>query len=297
MPNLVEDQTLDRTFDCAGCGKSFRPLRQTAKAIWSSPPVGPDPPPPLPRLPITNVLENDLSHPVNPNLLPGHQAGRTAQGFILLVLLLNFVNFLVMFGFWLIVLGNRNEELPGIMHLQDGAENTGGCCCLTVPIHLVGGVFFLIWFGHAYGNLTRLGVKGIGYHPAWAVASFFIPGVNVILPPIIMFELWKASSSRIKEQPWSDFMGSIQVNCWWTAWLISLFGLGVLFGLPFLTFWFPIGWKLESNFFIFALFFLVPIANITAGILLIRLIDQINRGQSQLYQNLKNQRGEEFEDS
>jgi hypothetical protein len=53
-------------------------------------------------------------------------------------------------------------------------------------------IVFLFWLHRAYKNLRPLGAEP-RYSPAWAVAAFLIPLVNLFLPFLILQETWRAS--------------------------------------------------------------------------------------------------------
>src|SRR6187551_1814201 len=52
------------------------------------------------------------------------------------------------------------------------------------------GIFFLLWMGRAYHNLSRSDVGKLEYSPGWAVGAWFIPIVNLFMPCSVMDEIW-----------------------------------------------------------------------------------------------------------
>ncbi|OGO01862.1 MAG: hypothetical protein A2Y72_05660 [Chloroflexi bacterium RBG_13_53_26] len=86
-------------------------------------------------------------------------------------------------------------------------------------------VFFLIWIYRTHGNLPRLGSRNLQYSPAWAIAGFFIPFVNLVLPFLVVQEIWKASDPRrIDGFSWKDTPLSLRVLFWWILFLVGVIG-------------------------------------------------------------------------
>jgi large-conductance mechanosensitive channel len=77
-------------------------------------------------------------------------------------------------------------------------------------------VFFCLWMLQAYRNVTATQPALVSYTPREAVASFFIPFVNLIRPYRAMKELYEAST---KPGEASDGI----VRTWWGSYLIMGF--------------------------------------------------------------------------
>jgi hypothetical protein len=84
------------------------------------------------------------------------------------------------------------------------------------------GVLWLIWWAVAYANLVPLGVRP-RHDPAWAVASWFVPFVDLLLPQRVANELWRGSD------PWAPLGWRAPrhariaplVRWWWQSWCTS----------------------------------------------------------------------------
>src|SRR5262249_35411582 len=157
VPVLVEESEREFSLACAACGRAFRPLRQTAQPTWTSPPLRPDPPPPpTARTPTSRDLwsEDPFVQSTRPAFLPGQQAGRTAQGLLLLVSLMELAHA----GMGCLALysgGDWQFNLP-----RDIGAPACGCSCLFAIFQVLAAVFTLVWLGYAYANLPSLGVTG-----------------------------------------------------------------------------------------------------------------------------------------
>ena len=84
-------------------------------------------------------------------------------------------------------------------------------------------VFFCMWLYRAYANLRALNPANRPDHePGWAVGSFFIPFVNLVLPYRAVKEVWQKSGLPDEEllsapRPPATF------PIWWLFWLLSSF--------------------------------------------------------------------------
>jgi hypothetical protein len=91
------------------------------------------------------------------------------------------------------------------------------------------GVVFLFWLHRAYANLKALGGEP-RYRPAWAVAAFVVPVVNLFLPFLILQEVWRASDPETVDQKGAkalnivveDSSKSLLVIVWWGLWLLAV---------------------------------------------------------------------------
>lgn len=85
-----------------------------------------------------------------------------------------------------------------------------------IVVYLVSGILFLMWVYRANRNLRAFSGRPMTYSSAWAVLSYFIPWVNLFVPPAVMGEIWAVSHRSNK--------GSL-VPLWWLLvvlnWLAS----------------------------------------------------------------------------
>lgn len=86
-------------------------------------------------------------------------------------------------------------------------------------VQVLTAVFFLIWFYRAYRNLPALGARGLGWTPARAVITFFVPFVNLYRPFQAMREIWRASDPAVDD--WHRARSSPLLPLWWLSWMVS----------------------------------------------------------------------------
>jgi hypothetical protein len=104
---------------------------------------------------------------------------------------------------------------------------------LATIIYLVTVVFFCMWLYRAYDNLRAFNPWArLEYSPGWAVGSFFIPFVNLVLPYKAVREVWEKSG-----HPDEAFLYAPSppawFHFWWAFWLLSNFAGNISFRVSF----------------------------------------------------------------
>ena len=93
---------------------------------------------------------------------------------------------------------------------------------LSFPALIATAISFCFWIHRASANLEPLGAEGQRFSPGWAVGFWFVPIAWLILPYLVMKEIWKGSSPRRAVgagASWKDAPASPLLGCWWVAWL------------------------------------------------------------------------------
>jgi hypothetical protein len=94
---------------------------------------------------------------------------------------------------------------------------------LELIIYLTTVVFFLMWLYRAYDNLRAFHPwRRLDYSPGWAVGSFFIPFVNLVVPYRAVKEVWQKSGPP-DEALLSEPGPPAWFPIWWLFWLLSSF--------------------------------------------------------------------------
>jgi hypothetical protein len=90
---------------------------------------------------------------------------------------------------------------------------------LAVIVLLVAGVVFLCWLYRARVNAEMLAGHPQRLGRGWTIGAWFVPLGNVVLPPMVVADIWRASSRR----------SSGLVAAWWTAvlsaWALDVYGM------------------------------------------------------------------------
>ena len=120
-----------------------------------------------------------------------------------------------------IAAGERAEEQ---VTLQDLLLLLGWLGAFVLYIALA--VAFLVWLYRVSRNVPALGnpKSGVEYSPGWALGSFFIPFVNLVVPYKAVREVWVKSDPAVRTG--DDFMfaqpsSAPLVLGWWIMWLAS----------------------------------------------------------------------------
>jgi len=79
-------------------------------------------------------------------------------------------------------------------------------------------VTFLIWFYRAFKNVEAMSTIMSGQGASAAIACWFIPFANLVLPYAIAKKIWIGSVHAEEANPEK---GMWVVNAWWAAWIVS----------------------------------------------------------------------------
>jgi hypothetical protein len=85
-------------------------------------------------------------------------------------------------------------------------------------------VLFVIWMFRAAKNNEALERRGARFGPGWSIGAWFIPFANLVIPVLIVQDLWRGSSAdHPRGDPrWRRAPASALVGWWWAAWVASI---------------------------------------------------------------------------
>lgn len=86
------------------------------------------------------------------------------------------------------------------------------------------GVAFVIWAVRAYRNLPALAIEERRYWTIWLVVGWIIPGANLLVPKLVVDDLWRASSPEagvLGGDGWQRRPVASIVNRWWWSFLLT----------------------------------------------------------------------------
>lgn len=103
-----------------------------------------------------------------------------------------------------------------------------GLGVLQIVVYIATIVAFLMWLYRSHENLPSFGVRknDLQYSSRWAVGSFFVPFVNLVVPYRAVKELWSKSVPRSLEM-FGPPSPPPFFPLWWATWLISNFANNV----------------------------------------------------------------------
>lgn len=131
---------------------------------------------------------------------------------------------------------------PPITEDQDLGENPMGAALVLIVflvavleliVYVATVIFFLMWLYRAYSNLRAFNrSRRLDHSPGWAVGSFFIPFVNLVIPYRAVKEVWQKSETS-DEEFLSEPGPPVWFPIWWMFWLLSSFANNISMRLTF----------------------------------------------------------------
>ena len=98
-----------------------------------------------------------------------------------------------------------------------------GLGLLEITIYFATVVCFCMWLYRVYNNLSALNPGSrLDHSPGWAVGSFFVPFVNLVVPYRAVREVWQ-KSGHPDETRFSAISPPAWFPIWWTFWLLAGF--------------------------------------------------------------------------
>ncbi|WP_283137822.1 DUF4328 domain-containing protein [Rhizohabitans arisaemae] len=93
---------------------------------------------------------------------------------------------------------------------------------LATGIALTTAGSYLGWLWRARQTIEVYGLTRPRFSRGWAIAVWFVPLVNLVLPPLIVHDVWRGSSSprRLTLAPWLTLL-----TCWWASCLVTVWTL------------------------------------------------------------------------
>jgi hypothetical protein len=207
---------------------------------------------------------------------PNFRRAQTANIFLLIYLSLRLLTLIpYIFQFWVIYqtknhLNYWNKDIGLIMLLDQILALIANIMAIPTMI------FFIMWFRRAYFNL-HIKSEHLKFSEAWAAGAWFIPIANLVLPFVIMKELFSGINSN-KDSSASK-KHEVLLFTWWTFWIIC-----TLLNYTSILYTFKPS-SFDNSIIIAILNVLNTIFIIFAGLLVIRIIKTYNRIESQMLMN------------
>lgn len=107
---------------------------------------------------------------------------------------------------------------------QVSTNVTFGLGIANLILTIVGRILFVVWVYRAHLNLAFLDVRGLRFTSGWAVGWFFVPFANLIMPCLVLQEIWRASDPAAppgRPSWWKKAPGSLLVGFFWLALVIA----------------------------------------------------------------------------
>jgi hypothetical protein len=127
----------------------------------------------------------------------------------------------------LLVLGDLDGTFVGLDRIQrvhDSEDLVTVAAISCALISVVIAVLFIVWMWRAAKNNETLGRDHPRLGPGWAIGGWFVPLANLVIPVLVMQDLWRGSSEQIPrgDMRWRITDRSVLVGWWWAALVVSI---------------------------------------------------------------------------
>lgn len=114
-------------------------------------------------------------------------------------------------------LSDRTESFSEFTRRIDLANRIDSLNDAFLGITLIVAVVFIMWMWRAAKNNEALGRQQPRFRPGWAIGGWFIPLANLVIPVLIMQDLWRGSDQSIPrgDMRWKIADRSALVGWWW----------------------------------------------------------------------------------
>ena len=84
-------------------------------------------------------------------------------------------------------------------------------------------VLLIIWMWRVAKNAELSGRDHPRFSPGWTIGGWFIPFANLVIPLLVMQDLWRASDPTVPrgDRDWRRAKGSALVGVWWAAHVVA----------------------------------------------------------------------------
>lgn len=163
---------------------------------------------------------------------------------------------------------------PSTAYLADGLARFLGISLGVVV--LASFVLYLVWQYHVNRNFHALGFENMSFSPGWSVGWWFIPLANLIQVPRVVGELRRLAQATEAGRTWQVNQGTGLVIIWWLLYVLGTVADRIVVR-RYLS-------SADINDYVTATWIGLggSVCAIVASVLLIRIVQDIKRGQIQM---------------
>ena len=115
-------------------------------------------------------------------------------------------------------------ELVDLQERADDADSFVGMAAafmLLCSIAII--VLLVIWMWRVAKNAELSGRVQPRFGPGWTIGGWFIPFANLVIPVLVMQDLWRASDPTVRrgDPDWRRRAGSALVGWWWVLHIVA----------------------------------------------------------------------------
>jgi hypothetical protein len=121
-------------------------------------------------------------------------------------------------------LQNGDIGLDLVKRAQDADDLANAAGAILGVLGLVTAIVFIIWMWRVAKNNEALGRTNPRFGPGWSIGGWFIPLANLVIPVLIMQDLWRGSDPSVArgDPGWRTARGSGLIGTWWGFWILSV---------------------------------------------------------------------------
>lgn len=108
---------------------------------------------------------------------------------------------------------------------SDDADTYAGVARIGMLVcSLAIAVLLIVWMWRVAKNAELSRRDEPRFSPGWTIGGWFIPFANLVIPVLVMQDLWRASDPTVPrgDNDWRRGKGSALVGVWWAAHLVAL---------------------------------------------------------------------------
>jgi hypothetical protein len=106
---------------------------------------------------------------------------------------------------------------------EDADTFVGVVALLLLALGITIFVLLIIWMWRLAKNSETVGRSHPRFGPGWTIGGWFIPFASLVIPVLVMQDLWRASDpeSPRGDPTWRTRPGSALIGWWWAFWVAA----------------------------------------------------------------------------
>lgn len=117
-------------------------------------------------------------------------------------------------------IADNTATLQEARHADDLVHSAGQVLLILVAVT---GIVFLVWQWRSARNAEALDRFGARFGPVWSIGGWFIPLANLVIPVLVMQDLWRSFDPRPSIEGFRKNPRSGLIGWWWGVFVISGF--------------------------------------------------------------------------
>jgi hypothetical protein len=155
--------------------------------------------------------------------LPLQTRARVVMGVLGILTVANLIAFAADFEFLSVadrLVGGERVPYSELKAADDHLTSSG---LAQTVLNVLSIVAFILWYSRAYRNAIAMGIRAPRYGTRWAVWSWFVPLVNLVVPKKVTNDIYRGSDPQMAygDPDFASRPVSPLLHWWWAAWLLT----------------------------------------------------------------------------